>query len=346
MGARFVRRAAASLGIAVVLWSFVPIAAQATENETFGMTPYPERINSVIRRTFAVPLDRGSVFEDAVRVYNRTDQPLDLLIYASDARAALDGTISVGFRGSPATGIGSWIKLSREMVSLPRRASAIIRFRISVRSTKPSPDLGAIVAENTGRGLRAELVRRLHIVVRTAPPGSTTASMKVRAFTLRSGWTIVAVGGLIAAGVLVWLARRRARRSRDDDAAPADTKREPTDTPEASRPVLHRFGRTDTEPRLVRLGTSESDAPERRRAPRRRPVERDDRPLLDEVAFIEDEPVDDEEEYTDEVEVPPSPPRVRRAAPPKPSVRKATPPAKKKPPGDDKKLDYIPLDDL
>src|SRR5438309_7604490 len=139
MGAQFVRRAAASLGTLLVLWAVVPSAVHASENETFGLTPYPERTDNVVRRTFAIPLDRGSVFEDAVRVHNRTDQQLELLIYASDARAANDGSITVGFRGSPVTGVGSWVKLARSTITLGRRASTIVKFRISVRSTKPSP---------------------------------------------------------------------------------------------------------------------------------------------------------------------------------------------------------------
>src|SRR5205809_6262291 len=98
MRTRFVRRAAASLGSLLVLWALLPSHAHASENETFGLTPYPERVNNVVRRTFAIPLDNGAVFEDAVRVYNRTNQPIDLLIYASDARAANDGSITVGFR--------------------------------------------------------------------------------------------------------------------------------------------------------------------------------------------------------------------------------------------------------
>src|SRR5205807_3686273 len=145
--ARFVRRAAASLGTILVLWACFPSAVYATENDSFGISPFPERINNVVRRTFAIPLDRGSVFEDAVRVYNRSDQPIDLLVYAADARAANDGTISVGLRGSTLTGVGSWIKLTSSSVSLAGRASAVVRFRVSVRSTGPTPDLAAIVAE-------------------------------------------------------------------------------------------------------------------------------------------------------------------------------------------------------
>jgi hypothetical protein len=342
MRSTFLGRAAASLGTVLILGACLPLSAHATENEAFGISPYPDRVNGVARRTFAIPLDAGVVFSDAVRLYNRTDQPMELEVYPSDARAALDGTISVGFRGSSLTGVGSWIKLSRSSVSLAARASAVVTFRVSVHSTKPSPELGAIVADNSTHSLRPDLVRRVHVVVRTTPPGSPTSSTKVRAFTLLSGWTIVAVGGLIAAGALVWLARRRARRSREE-VEPADAQaRAEDDTPEASRPVLHRFGRTDTEPKLISLGT---DAETRRRTPRRRPLERDERPLLDEVAFIEDTDLEDDE--TDEVELPrPKAARTtRRATSPKPPPRKPAP--KKTPPDDDdKKLDYIPLDDL
>ena len=344
MGAQYIKRAAASLGTVLLVWTFLASGAHAAENETFGLTPYPERASGIVRRTFAIPLGSGSIFEDAIRVYNRTDQPLDLLLYAADARAANDGTITVAFRGSRPTGLASWIKLSRTAVSLPRRGSAVVSFRVTVQSGRPSPDLGAIVVENTARGLRAELVRRLHVVVRTTPPGSPTTSTKVRAFTFRSGWTIVAIAGLIVAGALVWLARRRARRSRED-VEPSEPEPTRTDeTPVASRPVLHRFGRTDTDPKLVALGSRETF--ERRRAQRRRP-ERDERPLLDEVAFIEDEEF--EEDETDEVELRPPVPKPRPARKPsasKPAARKPAPKKTPKTEPDDKKLDYIPLEDL
>jgi hypothetical protein len=330
---RSITRATVLIGAALVLSSV--LVARAAENETFGVTPSPDRVAGSLRRTFAIPLDPGSVFEDAVRVYNRTDQPLDLLVYPTDARAGLDGTISVGLRGSHPTGVGSWIKLDRSSLSLPRRGEAIVHFRVTVQSTRPSPELGAIVVENTARGPRVNLTQRLHVVVRTTPQGSTTTSTLVHALTFRSGWIILAFGGLIVAGVLVWLARRRAKRSRDDVAPPGASTTSTDDTPDASRPVLHRLGRPDTDPKLVSLGTpSETDElPIPRTSPRRRPAEADERPLLDEVEFIED---DDEDEDVEEVEAP-----ARRR--PKPAAR--APRREKKPPPA-KDLDYIPLDDL
>jgi hypothetical protein len=343
MGAQYTRRAAASLGLLLAALSWLPLAARATENETFGLTPFPETLNGVTRRTFAIPLDVGSVYSDAVRVYNRTDNAMNLEVYASDARAAIDGTISVGSRGSVLSGVGSWIELSRDTVSLPPRGSSVIDFRVDVRTTRPAPDIGAIVAENTASNIRTGVSRRLYIVVRTTPPGSPTSSTLVRKFSLRSVWTIVAVVGLLVAGALVWLVRRRGRRSRDDVDVSASSVDE-DDTPKASRPVLHRFGRADTDPKIVSLGADAQQRERPRRPERRRPIERDDRPLLDEVAFIDEDEFEDEDE-TDEVELPePRPVRQQRraATPRKPPPRKAAP---RKPPADDK-LDYIPLDDL
>src|SRR5207244_13351865 len=111
--ARNIRRAAASLGIGLVLWLCAAPLAGAVENERFGLSPSPDRINNVVRRTFAVPLELGAKFDDAVRVYNRTDRQIALLTYSVDARAAQDGTITIGPRGSAPAGVGSWIDLGR-----------------------------------------------------------------------------------------------------------------------------------------------------------------------------------------------------------------------------------------
>lgn len=321
---RVLKRAAAIAGVALVLWSARPL--RAAENETFGVSPSPDRVSGVVRRTFAIPLDRGTSFEDAVRVYNRTGQVLELLVYAADARAALDGTITVALRGARSTGVGAWIKLDRSSLSLAGRTEAIVHFRITVRSTKPSPDLGAIVVENTARGPRGGSTQRLHVVVRTTPPNSTTTSTRVHELTFRSGWLIVAVAGLIAAAVLVGLVRRRAKRSRDE-VAPAGTLATADDTPEASRPVLHRLGSPDTDPKLVALGTQKDtdELPVRRQPSRRHASE--------EPPLLEDQFEDEEDVFED-------------VPKPAPQKRPARAPKREKKQESGKNLDYIPLDEL
>lgn len=347
--------AAAIVAVAAL---FPAMAGSApVENESFGIVPLPEQVDGLDRSTFAIPLEEGATFEDAVRVYNRTDQPIELLLYAADARAGVDGSISVDLRGSTPEGVGAWIELAERELNLPPRGESIVSFRITVGSANPMPDFGAIVVENTARGIRSDLPQRLHVVVRTSPPDSPTTSRRVRPLLLRSPWIIVAILGLIAAALLVWIGARRARRPHDTITAPGElsrTEAEPATAPAASKPILHRLG-----PQAA------AGAPKRRsHRPRRdaaatdvvteEPEPADERPLLDlppldgtdDASQEEDE--DDIEEIEEEEEELDAPARVEeRVAEPRPRPdRRTQPPAKPPPSPSAKRLGYIPLDEL
>jgi hypothetical protein len=310
----------------LLLLSFLAVpmsTAVAVENESYGLTPQPERKDGMTRRAFSIPLESGAVFEDSVRVYNRTpDQTLDLAVYAADAEAGVDGTISVGFRGSRPTGVGGWIDLSRDQVSLPPRGETIITFRVEVRSADPSPELGAIVVENTARGIAADLAQRLHLVVRTAPPNSPTTSARVRPLLLRSPWVIIALLGLLVALIIVWLGARRARRLPKDAVLPSGELVDDTsDVQPASRPVLRRLG----------------EAGKDRRQRPTRPLEKQAPPLVDEELTEFGRP-EEEEEDDEPVRVPRRPrQRATRATRPASSDTDTTA---------DRKKTYIPLEDL
>lgn len=341
------KRALGWMGIfALAYVTLTALPARAVDNESFGMVPHPHNIEGRERRTFGIPLETGAVFEDAVRVYNRTDQPMNLYVYAADAEAGVDGTISVGFRGSRPKGVGAWVKLSRDTINLPGRGEALVRFRIEVRSDDPAPALGAIVVENAERGIAADLAQRLQIVIRTSAPNSPTTSVRVRPLLLRSPWIIVATIGLIVAFVIIWLGARRARKPKDTVVPPGGA-RTPEVTPAASKPVLRRLGeesREQTTPRRRPVTTaarqSRVNRPER---PRRRTEETDEelpdlRPILDDM--LADIDTDEEE---------PAPAPANRRSAPKRTTRQAKPKASrtKKPTEKTKgRGRYIPLDKI
>lgn len=331
------------LAAAIVLLAATP--AHAVENESFGLIPHPHNVEDRERRTFAIPLEPGSVFEDAVRVYNRSDQPLDLIVYAADAEAGVDGTISVGFRGSEPEGVGSWLDLSRDTLNLPPRGEAVVHFRIEVRSSDPAPDLGAIVVENDQSGVAADLAERLQLVVRTTAPNSSTTSVRVRPLLVRSPWIILATIGLFAALVIVWLGARRARRPRDAVVPTGRLEsREPQETPDASKPVLRRLGeesRSAPAGNGRRRGGVAGNRPPRPRAGAsarvmERPSTPDGRPVLgDDVQDVGDDP--------------PAPakaarrPPARRTRKPKAGTRRTESKPRKQPASRER---FIPLDDL
>jgi hypothetical protein len=288
-----VRRTALLVLIGLVLATWWP-AASARENESFGVTPYPEEKDGVDRIGFQIPLETGATFEDAVKIYNRTNQTLPLAIYPADAEAT-EEEITAGFRTNDPKGVGTWIDLARGDVELAPRGEVVVTFRVHVKTADPSPNLGAIVVEHTSPGLPA--AQRLHLVVRTVPPNTATTSVRVRPLLIRSPWVIIATAGLLVAIALVWVGTRRARRSKDILVPAGELEgaiEEAPIVPEASRPVIKRLGVTEGAAGEARAATAVLDRP-RRRA---KTDKSDDRPLLDDAFLVEVEPPEDE--VTDE----------------------------------------------
>jgi hypothetical protein len=311
-------------------------AVLATENESFGLTPDPENKDGKVRFGFEIPLEPGATFEDAVRVYNRTDQTLNIALYAADAEASTDDAVSdvsVGFRSSRPKGVGSWIDLAREDIRLDAHDQVIVTFRVHVKSAAPNPNLGAIVAENTGtNGVRSRDSQRLSLRVRTGPPNSQTTSVRARPLLLRSPWIVVAMLGLVVFIVLVWVGARRARRPKDVVVATGEIESADAlaDAPEASIPVIKRLGETESvldRPLLDDALLVEVD-----------PDDIDEFELSGEIVDEDEDDEEEDEEYDDDLEdededdedeedeLPPARPRPASRKP------KAKAPAKKKAP--------------
>ena len=343
----------AAVVASLCMWS---IPSHAVENESFGIIAQPEVVNGVHRASFEIPLEIAATYQDAVKVFNKTDQPIDLSLYPADAQGRGPSNVTIGFSDQHPTGIGSWITLSLDKVSLPPHGDATITFTVNVKSSTPSPNIGAIVVENTATGLSRDLAERLDILVRTVPRNTTTTSQRVRPLPLRSPWVILAILGLIVAIVLVVIGWRRSRRTKDTLVAPGEVAGtdHQQEIPVASLPVIRRLG-ASTQLRRYEEEEEEDEA----------------RPLLDDDLLVEiDEPmfIDDDEDYDDdeldEVDLPPARPRTAKpnkapAKPVKTAKRKPTPrkPVAKRKPAPKRKpavptrrparnSNYIPLEDL
>ena len=294
-------RRAALLVLTVLVAATWSPSASARENESFGLTPFPEAKDGTVRLGFDIPLETGATFEDSVKIYNRTNQSLPLAVYPADAEATEDDTITAGLRTNDPKGVGTWIDLARDDVELGPRREVIVTFRVNVKSADPSPKLGAIVVENTTPGLAA--AQRLHLVVRTVPANTPTTSVRVRPLLIRSPWVIVAMLGLIVAIALVWTGTRRARRAKDVLVPAGELERAADESPivpEASQPVIKRLGVT-AEPARTATAVLE-------RSTRRKPTMDDDRPLLDDAFLVEVDPEDEEDEEDEQIATDADPP--------------------------------------
>jgi hypothetical protein len=331
-----IRRVALLLIAAFALLALAP-GIKARENETFGLTPYPEQADGADRQRFSIPLEPGATFEDAVRIYNRTDQPLDLLIYAADAEQTIDATdITADFRTEKPRGVGAWIDLNRETIELAPRDEVIVSFRVEVKDSEPKPELGAIVVENTaGPGTATQ---RVFIPVSTEPPNTETSSIRVRPLLLRSPWIIVAILGLVVAAALVFIGARRAKRPKDVLVPAGEIEQpelEPDDVQTATRPVIKRLGASgEDRPLIEDAFVVEVELPG---------DDVTDHGVVDDEDYDEEADYDvdaeeddedeaydeedvDEEEDEDEADLPPA-----RKRPARPAAKKATAVARSKP---------------
>jgi hypothetical protein len=248
------------------------------------LAPHPERVNGVDRRTFSIPLEPGAIFEDAIRIFNRTDQPLKLVLYPADAEAT-QSEVTVNFQSTRLRGVGSWIDLSRGSVELAPRGEIVVTFRVRVKSAEPSPKYGAIVVDNADKGLSSNASQRLDILVLTLPPNTATTSQRVRPLLLRSPWIVVAMLGLIVAAAVLWIGARRSRRPRDIVVAPGEMDEGEEDIPDSSRPVIKRLGSRESD---VVAPAATTSALERARARAARVSRRrDDRPIVDDSLVVE-----------------------------------------------------------
>lgn len=279
--------------------STVP-GVSSKENETFGITPYPEETDGVDRGAFRIPLETGETFEDAVRIYNQTVQELELTVYAADAEAGSGETdispVTVGFRNDEPKGLGSWIDLSRKTVQLAPRDEVIVSFRVQVKAADPTPAHGAIVVETQGNGTGG--ARREFLNVLSVPPGFETTSDRIRPLLLRSPWIVVAMLGLVVAIALVWIGARRARRPKDAlvPAGEIDQPELEDGIPDASRPVIKHLGAADGEGATPEPLPAATTTVERRRGSSRR-----EQPLLEDAFLVEvDPPEEDDEDTGDE----------------------------------------------
>lgn len=220
------RRVAVLIGTATLLASLVT-PADAGENDVFGVTPHPARVDGEARRTLDVP-GEGGEFRDAVRVYNRTDESIVVTLYPASVERQPDGVLAVGFRGQDLDGPAAGIALDHNEVALAPRAAAVVPVRIRATEETHSSPLGAVVAEQRAPSdeeqTGIDLVQRVAILVQTAEPESPVAATPLDEGP--SGALPWAIGLAAAAGLLAVLSRRRRSDETADEVPDEDGARQ------------------------------------------------------------------------------------------------------------------------
>jgi hypothetical protein len=201
-----VRLAVVSLLAVTTLWSG---PAWAIETATFGSEPFPLTVGGSHRASFSVDLPAGGTHDDAVRIFNKSDQAIELEVYATDARRKGD-SISPG-SAPGGTEVGRWITFEDSIISLGPRASTVVPF--TMRGPAEYPEgrkefVGAILVEPVVRqGNEVAVVERLATAVYVTPKGGIAARIVKSPLT----WVALALLLLVTVlhGQVAALVRRR-----------------------------------------------------------------------------------------------------------------------------------------
>lgn len=125
-----------SLAAALVVLSisiFVPISAYAVESGGIGGRPAnPVASNPRTSSIFIYQLKPGQQKTDAVTVFNGTSKKQTIAVYPVDAVLSSGGAFACAQRADTQTGVGTWIKLNRESVTLGPNSSQKVPFTVTV----------------------------------------------------------------------------------------------------------------------------------------------------------------------------------------------------------------------
>lgn len=194
--------------------------SSATETNRFGAEPSPLFLGGSPRRTFDVALRPGARTTQALRVWNRSDEPMTLRVYGAGVRRK-GSRYEVGAYEARARGTGSWVAVDDTTVSLGPHASRIVRFEVRAPRAMPDGDTIAAVAVDGGSGVSTDglaLRTRIAILVRvTRAPGVPIGRLLV--------FGAAALGLLTLAQVLwalVLVGRRRPQRPAEPSSRRVD----------------------------------------------------------------------------------------------------------------------------
>ncbi|MFD4141695.1 WxL protein peptidoglycan domain-containing protein [Streptomyces sp. NPDC058572] len=127
----------------------VPAARQSdggTGRTTFGVQPSAAKKPDA-RPNFSYGATPGAVVKDHIAVFNYANKPVTLRVYAGDAFTTADGGFDLFAAERRPKDVGSWVKLGKSVLSVPRRSHVIVPFTMTVpRNVTPGDHTGGIVA--------------------------------------------------------------------------------------------------------------------------------------------------------------------------------------------------------
>jgi Bacterial protein of unknown function (DUF916) len=160
------RRAGAAVALAAALLAgaFVPVPAVAAEDGAPWAVDTVDGPLGSGRQNYDYAVEPGDRLEDALMVVNNGPTPIDLAFYAADAFTTDTGQLDLRTREDAPTGVGGWLQLDRDGISLQPGESVDVPFTLAVPDdASPGSHMGGIVTTPASSPSATEPERRVAI---------------------------------------------------------------------------------------------------------------------------------------------------------------------------------------
>ncbi len=171
------------------------VPAQAVQYRGTGGRPaYPRADNPRTESIFVHVLEPGDEKLDGIRVINNDAETKTLLVYAADATPSSSGGFACKQLLDTQTGVGSWITLEKNEVTLEPGTNEVVNFTIAVPD---NADVGEqngciLIQEKDDREVDEDRPAGMHLSFRTGlrvaitVPGQLIRKLELAGFTIQT----------------------------------------------------------------------------------------------------------------------------------------------------------------
>src|SRR3989344_177945 len=177
----------------IFIFSFFVISAPAFALSSGGVGGYPAHPDPNIKYSeswFIYNLDLGESQDDALTVFNTTDEVQTIKIYAVDSVPSNQGNFALEAEADPKDGIGAWIKLAQTFITLQPGENQEIPFNITIpQNADVGEHSGGIILQKV-QGSQdqlqngASIVTRVGIRVYETVPGEIKKVIEIKDFNV------------------------------------------------------------------------------------------------------------------------------------------------------------------
>jgi len=169
------------------------IAAPVFALSSGGVGGYPAHPDPSIKYSeswFIYNLDLGESKDDALTIFNTTDEVQTVKVYAVDSVPSNQGNFALEAEADPKDGIGAWIKLSQDLITLQPGENQEILFTITIpQNADVGEHSGGIILQKV-QGSQdqlqngASIVTRVGIRVYETVPGEIKKVIEIKDFNV------------------------------------------------------------------------------------------------------------------------------------------------------------------